>query len=631
MISLKLQYLEEVRRVSLAMGDANSFSNSVQQAKTLFAALAESDSISFVYSDDEGDRIHCDSDLEFTEAIRVLKTMDRVMKFEIVTRDIPSADVVFDEPLNSSIHAHVTCDGCGQSPIVGIRYKCAVRNDYDLCAKCEQREVQPFPMMKIYTPDQAPADIFVTLNADQRLPHEIRAGGRRGWRRHMQGHPHGPLPPHGFHHGHPHGHHPPPPPPPGPHRYQCYDMQSGRPVNLQAGKSWGEKLREAKNQASNMAQSAVDLAVKTAEAIKVEIGKVTASEDSPAVASAPDANEASAHPIDEEEQIFQAVLRESLQQQQSNVDEVDVSKAASALSPTPLRLMARFIRDGTFPDGTQVVSGTNFTKTWIVRNDGPSDWPAGVVLIPNGGDAMCNAEAVPSTDGSYIAIVNRPVFPCEEIEISVQLTAPDRTGRHVSYFRLKAPNGSCFGHRLWADVMIINEDPDVSGSGTWDVIGAESAEESNSHSDSPTNSTTGAGADVKGFGVQGHVQGGEQGYEPVPSNDVESTHREADSVANGGASVPVEACGGAPAAHVMDGASESVTSPDPMSVWSRVWAKELQVLADMGFSDSAALIPLLQEHVGLPVSLCPELNGQPPAEGMQKVVAHLLNTSGRFV
>ena len=87
-----------------------------------------------------------------------------------------------------------------------------------------------------------------------------------------------------------------------------------------------------------MAQSAVDLAVKTAEAIKVEIGKVTASEDSPAVASAPDASEASAHPIDEEEQIFQAVFRESLQQQQSNVAEVDVSKAASALSPTPLSL-----------------------------------------------------------------------------------------------------------------------------------------------------------------------------------------------------------------------------------------------------------------------------------------------------
>ena len=42
------------------------------------------------------------------------------------------------ENSNSSqvIHAHVTCDECGTSPIVGIRYKCVVCPDFDVCEKC---------------------------------------------------------------------------------------------------------------------------------------------------------------------------------------------------------------------------------------------------------------------------------------------------------------------------------------------------------------------------------------------------------------------------------------------------------------------------------------------------------------
>ena len=63
-------------------------------------------------------------------------------------------------------------------------------------------------------------------------------------------------------------------------------------------------------------------------------------------------------------------------------------------------------------------------------------------------------------------------------------------------------------------------------------------------------------------------------------------------------------------------------------MWTRVWARELDLLKDMGFSDSAQLLPVLQQHIGIPTSLCPERQGQPSAEGMQRVVAHLLGASG---
>jgi hypothetical protein len=37
----------------------------------------------------------------------------------------------------------VTCDGCGTSPIPSDRYKCLECHDFDLCAGCFERRVEP--------------------------------------------------------------------------------------------------------------------------------------------------------------------------------------------------------------------------------------------------------------------------------------------------------------------------------------------------------------------------------------------------------------------------------------------------------------------------------------------------------
>ena len=47
-------------------------------------------------------------------------------------------------------------------------------------------------------------------------------------------------------------------------------------------------------------------------------------------------------------------------------------------------------------------------------------------------------------------------------------------------------------------------------------------------------------------------------------------------------------------------------------LWARIYEAELKVLAAMGFSDVEVLVPLLREHVGLPVSRNPELRGPLP-------------------
>jgi hypothetical protein len=67
----------------------------------------------------------------------------------------------------ASLHVHngVRCDECGVCPIIGTRFKCSGRHDYDLCSHCEGRGYQPFPMVKIYSPDQAPSG-FRIFNPD---------------------------------------------------------------------------------------------------------------------------------------------------------------------------------------------------------------------------------------------------------------------------------------------------------------------------------------------------------------------------------------------------------------------------------------------------------------------------------
>jgi len=49
-------------------------------------------------------------------------------------------------------HRGITCDGCGMSPIVGVRYKSVLRADYDLCENCEVEHDPKDPLIKIKTP-----------------------------------------------------------------------------------------------------------------------------------------------------------------------------------------------------------------------------------------------------------------------------------------------------------------------------------------------------------------------------------------------------------------------------------------------------------------------------------------------
>jgi len=108
------------------------------------------------------------------------------------------------------------------------------------------------------------------------------------------------------------------------------------------------------------------------------------------------------------------------------------------------RYLARFVADVNIPDGSSVVAGSSFLKTWRLRNESQQAWPEGCRLIFVGGDRMGKAESVEVP----------AVAPGAEHDVSVSLVAPAEAGRYVSYWRLSTSDGSRFGHRVWCDLLV---------------------------------------------------------------------------------------------------------------------------------------------------------------------------------
>ncbi len=92
--------------------------------------------------------------------------------------------------------------------------------------------------------------------------------------------------------------------------------------------------------------------------------------------------------------------------------------------------VAQYIKDVTIPDGTNFNPGDGFTKTWRLKNIGSCTW-SGYALVFDSGDAMNGI--------SPIAIGT--VAPLQEVDISVNLTAPASNGTYRGYWRIRNASG----------------------------------------------------------------------------------------------------------------------------------------------------------------------------------------------
>ena len=102
-----------------------------------------------------------------------------------------------------------------------------------------------------------------------------------------------------------------------------------------------------------------------------------------------------------------------------------------AASATPVCDQAAFVRDITIPDGSQVNPGASFTKTWRLRNSGACQW-SGYTLVFDSGEQM--GATSPQTIGA--------VAPGQEVDLSVNFTAPLAAGSYRSYWRIRNASGA---------------------------------------------------------------------------------------------------------------------------------------------------------------------------------------------
>jgi uncharacterized protein YkwD len=127
---------------------------------------------------------------------------------------------------------------------------------------------------------------------------------------------------------------------------------------------------------------------------------------------------------------------------------------------------ASFVTDVTFPDNTEMVGGTTFTKTWRILNTGTCIWASDYTLTHYAEERMSAPASVPLT----------LTYPNQTTEISVPLIVPNTIGTHKGYFVIKNPAGLIMkinsDSRLW---LVINVKNTVAAVAATPVSGATSA------------------------------------------------------------------------------------------------------------------------------------------------------------
>lgn len=83
-----------------------------------------------------------------------MPTIAMAVKLLLEDMNQPHNMSIPEKETKPDVHQGVHCDVCGVCPIVGTRYKCIVKHDYDLCENCEAKGTHPHALIKIRKPEQ---------------------------------------------------------------------------------------------------------------------------------------------------------------------------------------------------------------------------------------------------------------------------------------------------------------------------------------------------------------------------------------------------------------------------------------------------------------------------------------------
>ena len=103
---------------------------------------------------------------------------------------------------------------------------------------------------------------------------------------------------------------------------------------------------------------------------------------------------------------------------------------------------AAFVSDVTYPDGSNVPLGGSFTKIWRLKNVGTCTWTTSYALVFVSGERL-NAPTTISMPTN--------VGPGQTVDLGVNLTAPNQTGRYRGFWKLRNASNVLFGIGTAAD------------------------------------------------------------------------------------------------------------------------------------------------------------------------------------
>jgi hypothetical protein len=127
--------------------------------------------------------------------------------------------------------------------------------------------------------------------------------------------------------------------------------------------------------------------------------------------------------------------------------------------------LAEFVTDVSIPDNAALQAGTEFRKTWRIRNAGTCTWTRMYSLVFDRGDQM---------GGPDTASLAGDALPDETVDLSVNLAAPEAAGSYQGFWRLQTPQSVPFGigedgdESFWVRIKISAEAslPEL-GTPTW--------------------------------------------------------------------------------------------------------------------------------------------------------------------
>jgi hypothetical protein len=119
----------------------------------------------------------------------------------------------------------------------------------------------------------------------------------------------------------------------------------------------------------------------------------------------------------------------------------------TSAQPTPAGCAnMTFVKDVTIPDETQLAIGSQFTKTWEVKNSGTCKWTTGFKLAFSYGDPM----------GGKSVLMPAVVEVGQTVDLSVNLTVPNKASKLTGVWKLFDDKNQPFGPFLTVVIIAGN-------------------------------------------------------------------------------------------------------------------------------------------------------------------------------